>query len=66
MHGWDSSKPTGQAVRWNAELVSDTLRSAPPPPTGPQLRGSAFAAPVEIPDDSDDLTKLVAFMERQP
>ena len=66
VHGWDLSKATGQAVRWNAELVSDTLRFCTATFTGPQLRGSAFAAPVEVPDDSDDLTKLVAFLGRQP
>jgi uncharacterized protein (TIGR03086 family) len=66
VHGWDLATATGQHVEWNPELVAATLAFSLETFTSPQFRGADFAAPVEVPDDADDLTRLVAFLGRKP
>jgi uncharacterized protein (TIGR03086 family) len=66
VHGWDLATATGQHVAWNPELVADTLAFSLVTFADPQFRGDDFAPPVEVPDDSDGITRLVAFLGRQP
>lgn len=66
VHGWDLAKATGQQVEWKPELIADTLGFCQSTFTDPAFRGDDFAPPVEVGPDVDDVTRLVAFLGRQP
>jgi uncharacterized protein (TIGR03086 family) len=66
VHGWDVASATGQRVEWNPELVAETLQFSESTFNVPEMRGSEFQPPVPVPDDADDLSRLVAFLGRQP
>lgn len=66
VHGWDLATATDQHVDWNPELVTDTLAFCHASFTDPEFRGNDFAPPVEVPEDSDDIARLVAFLGRRP
>lgn len=66
VHSWDLAKATGQQVSWNPDLVADTRAFCEATFTSAEFRGDNFAPPVAIADESDDLSKLVAFMGRTP
>ncbi len=66
VHGWDLSQATGEDVTWNPALVADTLEFCTTTFTSPEMRGTDFAEPIEVSADSDDLSKLLAFMGRRP
>jgi uncharacterized protein (TIGR03086 family) len=68
IHGWDLARATGQQVDWNEELAADVLawheeavRRFPP-----ELREQGFDPPVPVPDGADVMTRLIAFVGRQP
>lgn len=66
VHGWDLAKATGQHVEWRPDLIADTLSFGESTFTDPAFRGNHFAPPVEVGPDADDVTRLVAFLGRQP
>jgi uncharacterized protein (TIGR03086 family) len=66
VHGWDLARATGQDVAWDAALVADTLTFSEATFTAPEFRGSDFGSPVPVPDDADGITRLVAFLGRNP
>ena len=68
IHGWDLARATDQAVDWNQELAVDALawhveavRRFPP-----ELRAKSFGHEVPCPPDADAMSRLVAFVGRQP
>jgi uncharacterized protein (TIGR03086 family) len=69
VHGWDLAKATGQHVDWNAALIADTMNFCQATYTR-EFRASdpthSFGAAVNVPDPVDDVTRLVAFLGRQP
>ncbi len=66
VHGWDLARATGQQLAWDPDLVADTLTFCEATFTTPEFRGKDFAPPVAVPDDADDITRLVAFLGRNP
>lgn len=66
VHSWDLARATGQQVRWNADLVADTLAFSEGTFTTPEFRGDDFSPPVAVAEGADDLSKLVAFLGRTP
>ncbi|MDQ1375317.1 MAG: hypothetical protein QOJ09_2655 [Actinomycetota bacterium] len=64
VHGWDLAKATGQDSTLDPELVVACL--AVIEPQKDMLAGSgAFGTTVEIPDDADPQTKLLAVLGRR-
>lgn len=66
VHGWDLATATGQHVDWSPELIADTLAFTQATFTTREFRGDDFAPSVEVAADADDITRLVAFLGRQP
>jgi len=66
VHSWDLATATGLDVDWNPELVSDTREFVESMLGDPDGRGHDFGPPVSVPDEADDMTKLVAFLGRTP
>jgi uncharacterized protein (TIGR03086 family) len=66
VHGWDLAKATGQEVNWDRDLIAETLAFCEATFTTPEFRGNDFAPAVELDGDPDDLSRLVAFLGRQP
>ncbi len=66
VHSWDLSKGTGQHVNWNADLVAETRAFSEATFTSAEFRGNDFGPPVDVPDDANDISKLVGFLGRTP
>jgi uncharacterized protein (TIGR03086 family) len=67
VHGWDLARATGQDVAWDQDLAQEHLDFATATfGPAPEMRGTDFAAEVEAPPDADTMTRLVAFLGRQP
>lgn len=66
VHSWDLSQGTGQQVNWSAELVADTRTFSEATFTSAEFRGNDFGPPIGVPDDADDISKLVGFLGRTP
>ena len=66
VHTWDLARATGQDERLDADEVRRTL-AAMSQVDEALLRGSGHFGPrVDVPEDADDVTKLVAFTGRHP
>ena len=66
VHAWDLAQATGQTVEWDQELAAETLEWAQSAFGDPAIRGNEFGGPVEVADDADPMTRLVAYLGRQP
>jgi uncharacterized protein (TIGR03086 family) len=66
LHSWDLATATGQEVDWDPELVADTAAFCEKTFTSAEFRGDDFAPPVPVPDDADEMSRLVGFMGRTP
>ncbi|SFT94680.1 TIGR03086 family protein [Geodermatophilus amargosae] len=65
VHAWDLARATGQDETLDQAEASGFLAGIEP--WDAALRGSGHYGPrVPVPDDADDLTKLLAFTGRQP
>ncbi|MDQ3906383.1 MAG: TIGR03086 family metal-binding protein, partial [Actinomycetota bacterium] len=65
VHAWDLARAIGVDEKLDEELVSDVLAFIEPQVD--QLAGSGlFAPPVEVADDADAQTKLLALVGRRP
>ena len=65
IHTWDLARATGQDETLDAVEVSAALQGMIPYDAA--LRSSGHYGPrVEVPDDADDQTKLIAFTGRDP
>jgi uncharacterized protein (TIGR03086 family) len=65
VHTWDLARATGQ----DEELDTDEVRRAfalMEPNDEMMRKGDAFGARIEVPDDADDQTRLIAFTGRRP
>ncbi|QGV82480.1 TIGR03086 family protein [Streptomyces ficellus] len=64
VHAWDLSRAIGADERLPPELVAFTVREVSP--YADSLAGSGLFAPrVEVPDDADEQTKLLAMVGRE-
>ncbi|MDQ4025348.1 MAG: TIGR03086 family metal-binding protein [Actinomycetota bacterium] len=68
VHGWDLAKGTGQDATVDSELAEAVYRttSSMMEPQGSFPRGSAFADPVEVPDEAPIGDKMLAYLGRRP
>lgn len=65
VHTWDIARATGQDETLDADEVHRLLETMTP--RDEQLRSSGMFGPrVEVPDDADEQTKLIAFTGRRP
>ena len=65
MHQWDLARATGGDERLDPDEVHDILVGMEP--LDEVLRQSGHYGPrVEVPDDADEQTRLIAFIGRQP
>jgi uncharacterized protein (TIGR03086 family) len=65
VHTWDLARATGLDERLDPDEVHALFVSMEP--MDEMLRGSGqFGARVDVPDDADEQTKLIAFTGRQP
>ena len=65
LHTWDLARATGGDERLDPQRVHDALVGLAP--MDEVLRQSGHFGPrVEVPDDADEQTKLIAFIGRQP
>jgi uncharacterized protein (TIGR03086 family) len=65
LHTWDLARATGGDERLDPQRVHDALVGMEP--LDEVLRQSGqFGPRVEVPDDADEQTKLIAFIGRQP
>ncbi|MCU1361206.1 MAG: hypothetical protein JWN99_2495 [Ilumatobacteraceae bacterium] len=65
VHTWDLARATGQDERLHPDAVRGLADSMAP--MDEAMRNSGHYGPrVEVPDDADDQTKLIAFTGRQP
>jgi len=65
LHTWDLARATGGDERLDPQRVRDALVGMLP--MDAVLRESGHFGPrVDVPDDADDQTKLIAFIGRQP
>ena len=65
LHGWDLAKATGQGTDLDAGLVAAALEVLTP--QWEALRGSgAFKTDVEVPEQGDPQTRLLAMVGRRP
>jgi uncharacterized protein (TIGR03086 family) len=65
IHTWDLARATGQDEALDAELVHGVLSNMLPNDT--MMRGGgAFGPRVEVPEDADEQTQLIAFTGRTP
>jgi uncharacterized protein (TIGR03086 family) len=64
VHAWDLAQGIGADARLDEELVCDVLRFVQP--QAEQLAGTGlFAAPVEVSEDADVQTRLLALLGRR-
>jgi uncharacterized protein (TIGR03086 family) len=66
VHSWDLATATAMQVDWDPALVADTRKFCEATFTSAEFRGDDFAPPVAVPDDAEEMSKLVAFMGRVP
>jgi uncharacterized protein (TIGR03086 family) len=67
VHGWDLARATSQDDRMQPEDIKRVHEYLAPMASMPGMRGpNAFGDEVEVPDDADDQSKLLAFLGRQP
>jgi uncharacterized protein (TIGR03086 family) len=67
MHGWDLARATGQDDSMRPEDVKRVHEYLAPMADMPGMRGpNAFGEEVEVPDQADDQSKLLAFLGRKP
>jgi len=65
LHTWDLARATGQDETLDPEEVHRMFQGMEP--LDELLRGSGHYGPrVEVPDDADEQTKLIAFIGRRP
>lgn len=65
MHTWDLAKATGQDASVDAEFAAGMYEEMLP--MDDMLRQSGqFGTRVEVPDDADPVTELIAFTGRTP
>lgn len=66
VHGWDLARATGQDFEVRDADVAACLAFAEPfsQPGTEAMRGDAFGPVVPVPDDADDLTRLLGYMGR--
>jgi uncharacterized protein (TIGR03086 family) len=66
-HGWDLATATGQHVPYSDGEAAAALQVAQAM-LRPEFRGDgkAFGDEVAVPDDADDVTKLIGFIGRDP
>jgi uncharacterized protein (TIGR03086 family) len=66
MHGWDLARATGPDDAMQPEDVKRVYEYIAPMAEMPGMRGpNAFGPEIEVPDDADDQTKLLAFLGRR-
>lgn len=68
LHGWDLARATDQPFAADPDAVAATLgfTAVISAPGMEEARGSAFAAPVAVPDDASDLERALAQSGRDP
>lgn len=65
VHTWDLARATGLDESLDPEIVSEMLAGMQP--MDEMLRQSGHFGPrVDVPDDADELTRLIAFTGRRP
>ncbi|HYF44914.1 MAG TPA: TIGR03086 family metal-binding protein [Acidimicrobiales bacterium] len=64
VHTWDLARATGQDERLDADEVHAVYESMLP--ADEMIRGEHFGPKVDVPDDADEQTKLLAFVGRHP
>lgn len=65
VHGWDLAKATGRDTTLDPGLVDAAIAVVKPQLDGLRASG-AFATDVDVPDDADPQTTLLAWMGRRP
>lgn len=65
IHTWDLARATGLDEQLDADEVA-LLLSRMQPMDEMMRKGDAFGPKVEVPDDADEQTRLIAFTGRQP
>lgn len=65
VHTWDLARATGQDETLDPVIVSEMLVGMEPMDE-PMRQSGHFGPRVEVPDDADDQTKLIAFTGRTP
>ena len=67
MHDWDLARATGQDDTMRPEDITRVHEYMASLADQPGMRGpNAFGAEVDVPDDADEQSKLLAFLGRQP
>jgi uncharacterized protein (TIGR03086 family) len=68
LHGWDLAQATGQDVVWDQEIAAELLewQHEAQEAFGPELRAHVFGPVVQVVDDVDAMTQLVAISGRNP
>lgn len=64
-HGWDLAVATGQPVPYTSDEAEQTLVRAQAT-LRDEYRGDAFGPKVEVGEDADAVSRLVAFLGREP
>jgi len=64
VHTWDLARATGQDETLDPDEVERVYEAMLP--MDDRMRGSAFGPKVDVPDDADTQTKLIAFTGRTP
>jgi uncharacterized protein (TIGR03086 family) len=65
VHAWDLARATGQDERLEPQDVRRVLAATAG--LGDSMRGpTTFGPPVEVPDDADEQTRMLAFLGRRP
>jgi uncharacterized protein (TIGR03086 family) len=68
VHGWDLARATGQELAVDDDVAEAVygMTSGMMEPKGDFPRGTAFAPPVEVPDDAPVRSKMLAYLGRRP
>ena len=68
VHGWDLAQATGQEIEIEEEAAEAVYQSTTTmmEPKGPFPRMTAFAEPVEVPDDAPARDRAIAYLGRNP
>lgn len=64
-HTWDLARATGQDEALDAEQLQRMLASVGTMPEEAMRGDGMFGPPIEVPDDADDQTKLLAYLGRR-
>lgn len=65
VHTWDLARATGQDETLDPEAVH-IMRLGVEPMTDALVQSGQYKAPVDVPDDADETTRLIALTGRQP